>query len=40
MIDVDNDADELSKLQARYVTLKSPAKEQAKASIDAIAGQG
>ncbi|HQN58052.1 MAG TPA: carboxypeptidase-like regulatory domain-containing protein, partial [Bacteroidales bacterium] len=36
IIDVDNDADELSKLQARYATLKSPAKEQAKASIDAL----
>lgn len=36
VIDVDNDADELSKLQARYATLKSPAKEQAKASIDAL----
>ena len=35
-IDADNDADELSKLQARYPTLKSPAKEQAKASIDAL----
>ncbi|MCU0459934.1 MAG: tetratricopeptide repeat protein [Bacteroidales bacterium] len=35
-IDADNDADELSKLQARYATLKSPAKEQTKASIDAL----
>jgi tetratricopeptide (TPR) repeat protein len=36
VIDADNDADELSKLQARYATLKSPAKEQAKASIDVL----
>jgi tetratricopeptide (TPR) repeat protein len=36
VIEADNETDELSKLQARYATLKSPAKEQAKADIDAL----
>jgi len=36
MIDADNDAEELSKLQARYTTLKSPAKEKAKADMDVL----
>ena len=36
LIDADNDAAELSTLQAKYATLKSPAKEQAKTTIDAL----
>jgi len=36
IIDADNDAAELSTLQAKYGTLKSPAKEQAKTAIDAL----
>jgi tetratricopeptide (TPR) repeat protein len=36
IIDADNDADELSKLQARYPTLKSPAREKTKSDIDAL----
>lgn len=36
VIEADNEADELSKLQARYPTLKSPAKEKAKADIDVL----
>ncbi len=36
VIDADNDAGELSKLQAKYPTLKSPAKEKAKTDIDAL----
>ena len=36
LIDADNDAAELSTLQAKYATMKSPAKEQAKTAIDAL----
>jgi len=36
VIDADNDASELATLQAKYATLKSPAKEQAKTAIDAL----
>jgi tetratricopeptide (TPR) repeat protein len=36
LIEADNDASELSTLQAKYATLKSPAKEQTKAAIDAL----
>ncbi len=36
VIDADNEAEELSKLQARYTTLKSPAKEKTKTEIDAL----
>ncbi len=36
VIDADNDAGELSKMQAKYATLKSPAKEKAKTDIDAL----
>ena len=36
VIDTDNDASELATLQAKYATLKSPAKEKAKADIDAL----
>jgi len=39
LIEADNDAGELSTLQAKYATLKSPAKEQAKAAIDALQGK-
>jgi tetratricopeptide (TPR) repeat protein len=39
VIEADNETDELSKLQARYATLKSPAKEKAKADIDALAAK-
>ncbi len=39
VIEADNETDELSKLQARYATLKSPAKENAKAEIDALAAK-
>ncbi len=37
VIEADNETDDLSKLQARYPTLKSPAKEKTKAEIDALA---
>jgi len=36
IIEADNEAVELSKLQARYPSLKSPSKEKAKADIDAL----
>ena len=36
LIEADNDAAELSKLQAKYPTLKSPVKEKTKADIDAM----
>jgi len=39
VIEADNESDELSKLQARYNALKSPAKEKAKAEIDALAAK-
>ncbi len=39
VIEADNESDELSKLQARYTTLKSPAKEKTKAEIDTLAAK-
>ncbi len=39
VIEADNESDDLSKLRARYTTLKSPAKEKAKAEIDALAAK-
>jgi len=36
IIDTDNDASDLAKLQERYPALKSPAKEKMKADIDAL----
>ncbi len=36
VIDTDNDASELAKMQERYPALKSPAKEKMKADIDAL----
>jgi tetratricopeptide (TPR) repeat protein len=39
VIEADNESDELSKLRARYTALKSPAKEKAKAEIDALAAK-
>ncbi len=39
VIEADNEADELSKLQARYTALKGAAKEKAKADMDALAAR-
>jgi tetratricopeptide (TPR) repeat protein len=39
VIEADNEADELSKLKARYATLKGAAKEKTKADMDALAAK-
>lgn len=39
VIEADNEADELSKLQARYTSLKGAAKEKAKSDMDALAAK-